>query len=159
MTAATNANLTGNVTSVGNVTTLASIPAISGVNLTDLNASNLASGTVPLARLTGITNTQIDAGAAIADTKLANITTAGKVADSALPGTMSAKTFTADTNFPGSGVWDSSGNVGIGGAPTGGFKLDVKGAFGGTFNGTNNAALKIAYTASAPAGYYATYAP
>lgn len=47
------------------------IAAISGVNLTNLNASNLASGTVPLARLSGITNTEIDASAAIAYSKLA----------------------------------------------------------------------------------------
>jgi hypothetical protein len=47
------------------------LPAISGVNLTALNASNLGSGTVPLARLSGITNAQIDAAAAIAYSKLA----------------------------------------------------------------------------------------
>jgi hypothetical protein len=50
-TVSTNANLTGDVTSVGNASTLANIPAISGVNLTNLNASNLASGTVAPARL------------------------------------------------------------------------------------------------------------
>lgn len=47
------------------------IAAISGANLTSLNASNLGSGTVPVARLSGITNTQIDAAAAIAYSKLA----------------------------------------------------------------------------------------
>ncbi len=46
------------------------IAAISGVNLTNLNANNLASGTVPIARLSGITNTQIDAAAGIAYSKL-----------------------------------------------------------------------------------------
>ncbi|HEY0057273.1 MAG TPA: hypothetical protein VGB63_18130, partial [Pedobacter sp.] len=50
-TVTTNANLTGNVTSSGNVTTIASLPAISGANLTSLTASNLSSGTVPVARL------------------------------------------------------------------------------------------------------------
>lgn len=54
--------------------------AASGVNLTNLNASNLASGTVPLARLSGITNTQIDASAAIAYAKL-NLTGAVLNAD------------------------------------------------------------------------------
>ena len=39
--------------------------------LANLNASNLTSGTVPLARLSGITNTEIDASAAIALTKIA----------------------------------------------------------------------------------------
>ena len=44
-TVTTNANLTGNVTSVGNATTLASIPAISGASLTSLTAANISAGT------------------------------------------------------------------------------------------------------------------
>lgn len=44
-TVVTNANLTGDVTSAGNATTLASIPAISGANLTG-TAANLKAGTV-----------------------------------------------------------------------------------------------------------------
>lgn len=76
----------------------------SGASLTALNASNLASGTIPLARLSGITNTEISNSAAIAysklnltgaivnadlagsisDSKLSTISTAGKVSDSAL---------------------------------------------------------------------------
>lgn len=47
------------------------LPAISGVNLTALNATQLTSGTVPLARLSALTNTQVDAAAAIAYSKLA----------------------------------------------------------------------------------------
>lgn len=42
-----------------------------GSSLASLNASNLSSGTVPLTRIAGLTNTQIDAAAAIAWTKLA----------------------------------------------------------------------------------------
>lgn len=42
----------------------------SGANLTALNASQLTSGTVPLARLSGITNTEISGSAAIAYSKL-----------------------------------------------------------------------------------------
>lgn len=45
-------------------------PAFSGASLTNLNASNLASGTVPLARLSGITNAEIATAAAIAMSKL-----------------------------------------------------------------------------------------
>lgn len=41
-----------------------------GGQLNGLNASNLAAGTVPLARLSGITNTEISAAAAIAWTKI-----------------------------------------------------------------------------------------
>ncbi len=40
-TVTTNANLTGNVTSVGNATTIASLPAISGANLTNITAANI----------------------------------------------------------------------------------------------------------------------
>lgn len=77
----------------------ATLPAASGVNLTSLNASNLGSGTVPLARLSGITNTEMSASAGIVDTKLATISTAGKVSDSALsaniPPLNAANVFTA----------------------------------------------------------------
>ena len=41
-----------------------------GSALTSLNATNLASGTVPLAQISGLTDTQVAAGAAIAWTKL-----------------------------------------------------------------------------------------
>jgi hypothetical protein len=53
--------------------------ALSGANLTALNATQLTSGTVPLARLSGILNAQIDAAAAIAWTKLS--TTGSSLAD------------------------------------------------------------------------------
>ncbi len=56
-------------------------------NAAALNASALTSGTVPLARLSGITNAEIAAGAAIADTKLATISTSGKVANAATTAT------------------------------------------------------------------------
>ena len=49
----------------------AALPAVSGANLTSLNASNLASGTVPLARIAGLTNTEISGSAGIAYSKLA----------------------------------------------------------------------------------------
>lgn len=44
-TVTTNANLSGNVTSVGNVTTIATIPAVSGAALTNLTAANISAGT------------------------------------------------------------------------------------------------------------------
>lgn len=46
------------------------IAAVSGTNLTNLNGSNISSGTVAAARLSNITNTQIDAAAAIVYSKL-----------------------------------------------------------------------------------------
>lgn len=45
--------------------------AIVGTAITALNASNLSTGTVPLARITGLLNAQIGAGAAIVYSKLA----------------------------------------------------------------------------------------
>lgn len=47
------------------------LPALSGAALTALNASNLGSGTVPLARLASIADAQIAAAAAIAWSKIA----------------------------------------------------------------------------------------
>lgn len=85
----------------------AALPAVSGANLTALNASNLTSGTVPDARFSAnvsllgssidsaeiadgtIVNADLSATAAIADTKLATIATAGKIADSALSSNVS----------------------------------------------------------------------
>lgn len=61
----------GNATNVPAGQLQGVLPVISGANLVGLNASNLASGTVPLARLAGITNTQISGSAAIAYSKLA----------------------------------------------------------------------------------------
>jgi hypothetical protein len=52
------------------------LPTLDGSALTALNASNLGSGIVPLARLSGITNTEISASAGIALSKLAAINTA-----------------------------------------------------------------------------------
>jgi hypothetical protein len=64
--------------------------AFVGTAITALNASNLSSGTVPLAQLSGILNAQIGAGAAIAYSKLAltgailNADLAGSIAYSKL---------------------------------------------------------------------------
>ncbi|NTU46041.1 hypothetical protein HGA88_00245 [Candidatus Roizmanbacteria bacterium] len=43
-----------------------------------------------------------------------------------------AQTFQAATNFPGSGIWDTSGNVGIGTTTTSSYKLTVSGAVSST---------------------------
>jgi len=52
------------------VQSAATVKATVAQVLANLNASNLTSGTVPLARLSGITNTEISASAAIAWTKI-----------------------------------------------------------------------------------------
>lgn len=59
--------------------------AFDGNAITNLNATNLGTGTVPLGRLTGITNTQIAAGAAIAYSKL---TLTGAVLNADLAGSI-----------------------------------------------------------------------
>lgn len=75
-TVTTNANLTGNVTSVGNATTIASIPAVSGANLTSLTAANISAGTAGI---------NISGNAATA-TSATSATTAARLASSALAG-------------------------------------------------------------------------
>lgn len=102
---------------------IASLPAISGVNLTALNASNLGSGTVPLARLSGITNTEIAAAAAIAYSKLSltgailNADLAGSIALSKLSitGTPDGTKFLRDdgawTTLPAAGATTALDNL------------------------------------------------
>lgn len=58
------------LTSIPAANLTGTLAAVSGVNLTSLNASNLGSGTVPLARLAGITNTEVAAAAGIVYSKL-----------------------------------------------------------------------------------------
>ena len=89
-TVTTNANLTGNVTSVGNATTIAA-----GV----VTSAMIVDGT--------IVNGDINASAAIVDTKLATISTAGKVSNSATTAT-SANTVSAIV------ARDASGNFSAG---------------------------------------------
>lgn len=91
-TVTTNANLTGNVTSVGNATTIAS-----GVVTSDM----IVDGT--------IVNGDINASAAIVDTKLATIATAGKVSNSATTAT-NANTANAIVARDGSGNF-SAGTI------------------------------------------------
>jgi hypothetical protein len=55
-------------------------------------------------------------------------------------------------------VLGSNGNVGIG-TSTPAAKLDVAGAINLMADGTHDAPLQVGYTAAAPAGYYAVYAP
>jgi hypothetical protein len=45
-TVTTNANLSGNVTSIGNATTIVTIPAVSGASLTSLTAANISAGSL-----------------------------------------------------------------------------------------------------------------
>jgi hypothetical protein len=102
----------------------------SGASLTGLNASQVTNGTLSDARLSGnvsllggsiesaeitdgtILNADINAAAAIADTKLATLATPGKVADTALSTNVARRadgnTFTGDQTFSGQ-VFVSSG--------------------------------------------------
>lgn len=86
--------------------------SLDGTGLTSLNASSLSTGTVPLARITGLLNAQIDAAAAIAWTKLsktgsslADLTTrsaadlaSGTLADARLSSNVSLFGSTVDTS-------------------------------------------------------------
>ena len=87
-TVTTNANLTGNVTSIGNATTLVSIPVISGANLTNLTPANISTGLATIsvtgnaatvttnANLTGVV-TSVGNATSIADASLAIAKTSG----------------------------------------------------------------------------------
>ena len=77
----------------------ASSYAGSGASLTALNADNLASGTVPLARLSGITTTQLSATAGILNAQLANssVTVNGTAISLGSSGTITANTTNALT--------------------------------------------------------------
>ena len=145
------ANLTGDVT--GNATTATTFQtartvAISG-DVTGTATSFNGSANISIASAitaNSIVNADINSAAAIADTKLATIATAGKVSNSATTatnantasaivardasGNFSAGTITA-TTVTGSGNSSFAGNVGIGtSSPT--QKLDVVGTGGAT---------------------------
>jgi hypothetical protein len=88
-TVTTNANLTGMVTSVGNATTVVTNANLTG-NVTSVgNATTIASGVVTSDMIADgtIVNGDINASAAIVDTKLATISTGGKVSNSATTAT------------------------------------------------------------------------
>lgn len=128
----TNANLTGDVTSVGNATAIASGVIVNA----DVNASAaIAYSKLNLA--TSIVNADISASAAIVDTKLATISTASKVSNSA---TTAASTNTASAIV----ARDASGNFSAGtisAALTGNVTGNVSGSSGST---TGNAATATA---------------
>jgi len=101
----------------------------SGASLTNLNASNLASGTVPLARLSGITTSQLSATAGITSGQIASVaasTVTGQVAvanggtgqssytdGQLLIGNSSGNTLTKATLTAGSGISITNGNGSI----------------------------------------------
>ena len=124
----TNANLTGDVTSVGNATSIA--PGV--IVDADINASAaIAYSKLNLA--TSIVNADISASAAIVDTKLATISTASKVSNSATTAT-SANTASAIV------ARDASGNF-TAGTITANLTGNVSGSSGST---TGNAATATA---------------
>ena len=124
----TNANLTGDVTSVGNATSIAAGVIVDA----DVNASAaIAYSKLNLA--TSIVNADINASAAIVDTKLATISTASKVSNSATTAT-SANTASAIV------ARDASGNF-TAGTITANLTGNVSGSSGST---TGNAATATA---------------
>ena len=124
----TNANLTGDVTSVGNATSIAAGVIVNA----DVNASAaIAYSKLNLA--TSIVNADISASAAIVDTKLATISTASKVSNSATTAT-SANTASAIV------ARDASGNF-TAGTITANLTGNVSGSSGST---TGNAATATA---------------
>lgn len=98
------------------------LPAVDGNAVTNLNASALATGTVPLARLSGITNAQLAANAGILLTQLQDISTDRLVGrDTAGSGPPEQLTVSGGIEF-----------TGAGGIQTSAFTGDVTKAAGGT---------------------------
>ena len=127
--------LTVNSTIIGTAVNAATIGNISanhvgtGTYLTSLNASNLASGTVPLAQLSGITTTQLSGTAGITNAQLAN----------------SSLTVTAGTGMSGGGAVSLGGTVTLTNAGVtsivAGTNISVSGATGAvTVNSTDTLA-------------------
>ncbi len=88
-----------------------------------------------------------------------NLTVAGTISGT-YTGTMSAGNVSAGSfgSNTGGGNYSFPGSLGIGTASPGAV-LDVAGGINLEANGTNDAALKVGYASTSPAGYYATYAP
>ena len=119
-TVTTNANLTGDVTSVGNATTVVTNANLTGDVTSIGNATSIAAGV--------IVDADINASAGIVDTKLATISTASKVSNSA---TTAASANTASAIV----ARDASGNFAAGtisAALTGNVTGDVTGNVSGT---------------------------
>jgi hypothetical protein len=88
---------------------------------------------------------------------------------------LGSETLTLTTTYPApSGIYNRIITTGLGGASTvlnrdlgntgigtaaPGYKLEVAGTVGLKADGAHTGALKVAYVATAPAGYYAVYAP
>jgi len=112
-----------------------------GTALTALNADNLASGTVPLARLSGITTTQLSATAGILNAQLANSSvTVGSTAISlgssatTIAGLSSVTSTTFVGALTGTASWASNATTAL--ATTAALTAGSYLTSGGTFNGS-----------------------
>ena len=151
-TVTTNANLTGNVTSVGNATTLVSIPAISGANLTNLNAANITGVNTLPAGVLPVTAT-VQGNTFNGNSQLIQTTAGGKIPaldGSLITGVVStAGNLTGDVTSSGLSTTYSNilpANKGGAGAITGILKANGSGTVSAATSGTDYDAPVIAGT-------------
>lgn len=114
------------------------VEGLDGSSLTDLNADELTSGTVPLARLVDITNAEIAAAAAIAWSKISK--TGSSLADLATrsAGDLSSGNLAMARLPTGGGTWAMGGNVTLtGGHVTNGAQLRCR-AYNNAVQSINN---------------------
>jgi hypothetical protein len=154
-------DVSGNTRISGSLNAGTTITAGTGITATTgsitATTGNVAAGDAVTA------GTTVTAGTGVTSTT-GNITaTAGNIsATNATNGIITGRNMVANNTLSVTGTSTLTGNVGMGRAPHASYDADVNGdalVRGNLRLGNNEGILRVGYTASAPPGYYAVYAP